>query len=251
MQDQLFRRITLDKQSRLPMYFQLKQVILDAIQDGTLPPGEMLPPEMAFCEAFDISRATIRQALSELVQEGYLDRQRGKGTFVTVPKIDARFFQKLESFSDEMRQKGLTPSTRVLSLQEKEGDRRINEKLGLAAEEKLIYLERLRCADGEPIVYLETYIPYKYFAGLLGQDFETQSMYALMEQVCGMRMSRVTRQIEAVGATPAEAGLLQMDKGAAICLVRTVGYTQENTAIEYSVARYRGDRNAFSVELYR
>lgn len=251
MQGKLDRRFVLDKHSPLPLYYQVKHAILDAIQDGTLPPGEMLPPEMSLCEAYDISRATVRQALSELVQEGYLDRQRGKGTFVMAPKIDARFLNKLESFSQEMRQKGLTPSTRVLAKRVIEGQHRVNERLGLDDAEKLMYLERVRCTDGEPIVYLETYIPYKLFAPLLEADFVAESMYGLMERVCGMRVARVTRRIEAVNATAAEAALLDIEKGAALCLVKTVGYTEQDVAIEYSVARYRGDRNQFSVELYR
>lgn len=244
-------RIALDRHSPVPLYYQMKHGILDAIQGGTLGPGEMLPPEMAFCESFDISRATIRQALSELVQEGYLDRQRGKGTFVMAPKIDARFLNKLESFSHEMRQKGLTPSTRVLRLEVAGGVRRVNERLGLDAREQLIYLERVRCTDGEPIVYLETYIPHRLFAPLLAYDFESSSMYGLMERVCGMRVARVVRKIEAVNATATEAPLLNVEKGAALCLVKTVGYTENDTPIEYSIARYRGDRNQFSVELYR
>lgn len=251
MQDKVLKRVVLDKHSPLPLYYQLKQVIQGAIEDGTLLPGEMLPPEMAFCDEFGISRATIRQALSELMQEGYLDRQRGKGTFVTVPKIDARFLNKLESFSEEMRQKGLTPSTRVLTLSLLEGASHINQKLGLDDAEKLIYLERLRCTDGEPIVYLETYLPHRLFAPLLSYDFEAHSLYDLMEQICGLRLTHVTRRIEAVNATPEESMLLQVGKDAALCLVKTTGYTAENVAIEYSVARYRGDRNEFSVELYR
>lgn len=244
-------KIHIDKDSPLPLYYQMKQAILDAIRDGTLKEGDMIPSELDLCAMYDISRSTIRQTLSELVMEGYLTRRRAKGTVVAAPKIDARFLNKLQSYNEEMRQKGLTPSTRLMSLKVLSGIRHINEKLRLDPDKPLIYLERLRCADGEPLVYLETYIPYDDFPLLMNQDFTNGSLYEYMERLYDKRVSRVVRKIEAVIATSAEAQLLDIAKGAPVCLVKTVAYTSNGDPAEYSVARYRGDRNEFSVELYR
>ena len=244
-------KIHIDKDSPLPLYYQMKQAILDAVRDGTLNEGDMIPSELDLCAMYDISRSTIRQTLSELVMEGYLTRRRAKGTVVAAPKIDARFLNKLQSYNEEMRQKGLTPSTKLLSLKVISGIRPINEKLHLNPDQPLIYLERLRCADGEPLVYLETYIPHDAFPLLLNQDFTNGSLYEFMEKLYEKRVSRVVRKIEAVIATAAEAILLDVPKGAPVCLVKTVACTSSGEPVEYSVARYRGDRNEFSVELYR
>jgi Transcriptional regulators len=243
----------LDKDVPIPMYYQIKQSILSAIQEGKLKGGDVLPTELEFCKNCGVSRPTIRQALSELVTEGYLYRLKGKGTFVEQPKIEARFLNKLQSFSQEMMQKGLNPSTKVLSFRIVEGKSSISKRLNLDVSEKLLYLERVRYTDGKPIVYLETYIPYQLFSKFLTKDLGENSLYTLMEEMNGLRVDRVQREIEAVNATTHVAQLLEISKGKAVCLVTTVAYAnnEECIPVEYSVARYRGDRNKFSVELYR
>ncbi|MDL2323655.1 GntR family transcriptional regulator [Ruminococcaceae bacterium OttesenSCG-928-A16] len=241
----------IDKAVPVPLYYQIKQSILAAIQEGQLKGGDMLPTELDFCVNCGISRPTIRQALSELVTEGYLYRLKGKGTFVAQPKIDARFLNKLQSFNQEMTQKGLVPSTQVLSVQTIEGKSSINKLLNIPAGEKLLYLERVRYTDGEPIVYLETYLPNTLLGGLAQEDFTHKSLYSLLEEKYNLRVEKVQREIEAVNATTHVAGLLEISKGKAICLVTTVAYAGDMMPVEYSVARYRGDRNKFSVELYR
>lgn len=240
----------IDKDTPVPLYYQIKQLILAAINDGELKGGDALPTELEFCQKCDVSRPTVRQAYSELVSERYLYRLKGKGTFVAEQKIDGRFLNKLESFHDEMKQKGMTPSTKVLSLKQIPGEARICKKLQLADTEPLIYLERLRFADGEPVVYLETYLPYSKLSGLTDKDFETNALYSLIEEECHEKVVRVARELEAVIATPKEAELLNQKSDKAICFVKTIGYTKQDVPVEYSIARYRGDRNKFKIELY-
>lgn len=119
--EKVFNYRSLDKLLPIPMYYQIKQMILEAIKNGTLTVGDMIPAEMEFCEFCSVSRPTVRQALSELVSEGYLTRLKGKGTYVSRPKIQAMFFNRLLSFNEEMKERGLTPSTRVLALKSSSG----------------------------------------------------------------------------------------------------------------------------------
>lgn len=248
MDNHLFK---IDKDIPIPLYYQLKQSILTYIQRGLLKGGDILPTEMEFCERCKISRPTVRQAINELVAEGYLYRLKGKGTFVAIPKIDARFLNKLQSFEDEMVAKGLIPSTEVLTVKEVKAKPLINTQLEIGDTSPLIYLERVRYADGEPIVYLETYLPCEPYRELLTKDFKHYSLYHLLEENFNLSVQRVFREIEAISATTKVANLLEIKKQNPICLVTTVAYTEENQPIEYSIARYRGDRNKFSVELYR
>lgn len=241
----------LDKNTPVPLYYQLKQCIIRMIEEGILQVGDMLPTENELCDHLGISRPTVRQALNELMSEGLVTRQKGRGSFVSRPKIDARFFQKLESFNQEMRQKGLVPSTKILGLEKINGIASVNKRLQLELDAPLIHLTRLRFANGEPVVYLETFLPFDKFPTLLTADFESKSLYIQMEAEYGQWVSKVHREIEAVNATRAEADLLEIDPGKAVCLVKTIAYTQEEVPVEYSVARYRGDRNKFSVDLYR
>lgn len=251
MSDSLLDCIVLDKDTPIPLYFQVKKAIKGWIEKGTLREGDAIPSEAEFCTRLGISRATVRQAITELVNEEYLYRKRAKGTYVAAPKIPARFFSRLESFNAEMIEKGMHPTTKVLSLKQVEAIPEVCEKLGMGEKAPLIYLERLRYADGQPIVYVETYLPYEGMEELLKQDFENQSLYELLEGIYETRITRADRKIQAVLARPKEAALMQMPDKGAICLVRTVAYTADGTAIEFSNARYRGDRNEFIVELIR
>ncbi|MCL1796467.1 MAG: GntR family transcriptional regulator [Clostridia bacterium] len=246
-----YERLVVNKETPVPLYYQLKLKVLEMIDSGTLQIGDMLPPESELCEHLGVSRVTVRQAFSELVAEGRLTRQKGKGTFISRPKIDVRFLQKLESFNEQMRQKGLTPLTKVLSFGRIPGVRRINDTLMQEPESLLISLIRMRYGDGEPVASVDTYLPYARFQNILDQDFTRESLYDRLEALCGARVCRVHREIEATNANRREAELLGIETGHAICLVKTVGYTEADLPVEYSVARYRGDRSKFSVDLYR
>ena len=244
--------IILDKDIPIPLYYQLKVQILSLIEKAEIKEGELLPPENDFCEMLNVSRPTIRQAFSELVNEGYLSRYKGKGTFVSTPKVNDRFFSKLETFPAEMVEKGYKPNTRVLKLKKINGPHEANERLSLSLKDPLIYLSRLRSVDCVPLVYVETYLPYADYKELLKVDFSANSLYDSLERIYKKRVNRVRREFEAVNAGKNDAELLQITRNKAICLVKTVAFFDDLASpVEFSVARYRGDLNKFSVELTR
>lgn len=244
---------TLHKDIPVPLYYQLKLQLLADIREGRLQVGDMLPPECDLCKSLGVSRPTVRQAMSELVAEGHLTRCKGKGTFVAAPSVrpvDARFFSGLQSFNEEMLQKGLVPSTQVLSVEVVDDRPDIAQNLRLTGDTRLVHLSRLRSANDQPLVVVETWLPYKRFAGIEREDLVRNSMYALMEEKHGVRVDRCTRQFEAASVSPEDARLLGMEAGRAVCRVYTLAYCSDEP-VEYSVARYRGDRNIFTVELFR
>jgi len=248
----ILNEITLDKNVPIPLYYQLKQQILSMIETGKLNEGDMLPPENELCEMFSVSRPTIRQSFNELVAEGYLTRSKGRGTFIAKPKIEARFLSNLESFNNEMRAKGMTPRTEVLTLDKIVDAHEATEKLQIPPESPLIHLSRLRLANDSPIVFVDTYLPYNSFPKLLSVDFSEKSLYDSLNEAYDIHVNRVTREIEAVNARRNEALLLMVPTNSAISLVKTIGYSGSYSGpLEYSVARYRGDMNKFSVEIYR
>ena len=104
----------IDKSVPIPLYFQLKELILAEIKEGHYKSGDLIPTEKEISDAFQISRTTVRQAITELVQEGRLYRVKSKGTYVAQPKITQEFIRKIESFNDQMYRSGMTPSTEVL-----------------------------------------------------------------------------------------------------------------------------------------
>jgi GntR family transcriptional regulator len=149
-----------------------------------------------------------------------------------------------------MRSKGLNPSTTLLKLERISGPCEANERLDIPLDASLIYLSRLRFADGVPLVYVETFLPFERCAAIMGVDLSESSLYDSLERLCGVRINRAHRQIESVNAKKADAELLRIAANKAVSLVKTVAYS-DDTPVEFSVARYRGDLNKFSVVTYR
>jgi len=248
----IFDSIKLEKNIPIPLYYQLKKQILSMIEKAEIREGELLPPENDLCNMLNVSRPTIRQAFTELVNEGYLKRYKGKGTFVSTTKINDRFFSKLETFHDEMVEKGYNPRTLVVKLEVNKGPHEANERLILPLDAPLIYLSRVRSIDNTPLVYVETFLPYDEYKDLMKIDFTVSSLYDSLEKLYHRRVNRVRREFVATNSLQKEAELLHIARNKALCLVKTVAYSDDHpNPVEFSIARYRGDLNKFSVELYR
>ena len=248
----IFNSISLDKNTPIPLYYQLKKQILSLIVNYKLKDGTLLPAENDLCKMLNVSRPTIRQAFAELVNEGYLNRYKGKGTFVSSPKVNDRFFSKLESFHDGMVEKGYNPQTLVIKLEKTSGPHEANEKLSLPLDAPLIYLSRVRLVDKTPLVYVETFLPYEEYKRLMQVDFTVNSLYDSLEKLYNVRVNRVKREFVAVNARPKEAELLQIARNKALIQVKTVAYSGDvSNPMEFSIARYSGVQNNFSVELSR
>ncbi|MDE6259413.1 MAG: GntR family transcriptional regulator [Oscillospiraceae bacterium] len=242
---------SIDRSSIVPLYYQLKMCILDLIKDGVLHEGDNIASENELCENLGISRPTVRQCLNELVSEGYLTRQRGKGTFVSRARINAQFLNKLHTFGEEMRAGGMVPSTKVLFLGHIPGFAAANEQMGLPADATLIHLRRLRFADQDPILIQDTYLSYEKYEKLLDIDFGRNSLYDTLDRLYGVHIRRVQRSIGACNAIAKESKLLGIKNNAALCIVTTTAFSEQDEPVEYTVSRYRGDKVKFSVELYR
>ncbi|RXZ83856.1 GntR family transcriptional regulator [Paenibacillaceae bacterium] len=244
----LFSR-TLNKEVPIPYYYQLKEILLDYITNDHVGYDRPIPTEVEISAHFNISRPTVRQAINELVVEGYFVRQKGKGTFVTKPKISQEFLQVLDSFNNEMIKKGLEPSTKILGIDVIDCDDKIADALHIATGSQVIRLRRLRFANEDPIVYVVTYLPYDRCKPILDRNFEYESLYEILRQVCGFSLMEAVRNLEAVLAGEYEAELLGVDKGAPIQFIKSITYLTDSSPIEYSLAKYRGDRSQFSFKL--
>ena len=240
---------TLDKSVPIPLYYQLKTLLLEEIKSNAYPVDSMIPTEKEISEMFEISRTTVRQAITELVREGWLYRVKSKGTFVAQRKIKQDFIRRLESFNEQIERTGRRPGTELLALEVVEMPERAAEAFGVAPGEKVVYLHRKRSADDEPIVTVETYLPYPKCAFLMQHDMAKESMYNVLAEREETRICRVSRILEAVAANAQDARLLNIRTGKPVHLFHTVGYNQHDEPIEFSIARYRGDRNRFEVDL--
>lgn len=240
-----------DHASPIPYYFQLREYLIQLIQTGALHDGEQLPTEMELCSATGLSRTVIRQALQDLVNEGYLERFRAKGTFVARPKVSERLIQTLTGFYEDSIAHGLTPRTQVLNFEVIPSPTRIARELKIHAGEPVIYLNRLRYIENEPIVLVKTYIPQYMCPSLLQWDMETHSLYQVLREQFNLCIVRAYRSIEAVAARAEEARLLGLDRNTPLLLLKSTGYLANGRPLEYFIACHRGDRAKFEVELVR
>lgn len=240
----------LDKHVPIPLYFQLKELIVQEIKSGKYEVDSLIPTEKEMSEQFDISRTTVRQAITELVQEGWLYRVKSKGTFIARQKIKQDFLQRLETFSEQMNRIGVEPSTEVLEFKTMKASREVAENLKIQEGEQVIYLFRRRFGDKEPVVTVETYLPFDKCAFLMDYDFEKCSLYNSLAGNNETSIYSARRFVEAVEATSKDSQYLKIKKGAPVQLFHTVGSNSEGIPLEYSIARYRGDMSSFQLNVY-
>jgi GntR family transcriptional regulator len=239
---------TIKRDVPIPLYYQLKEIILGEIISGNLSAGDYLPTENEFMESYHISRATVRQAMAELVNESYLSRQKGKGTFVSKPKIAEQYINRVETYKEQMNKIGASPTTEVVCCKKAKGSMTVCNALHLPENADVIKLIRIRSIENEPIVIAETYMPYAKCKFVLDHDLVNESLYHILSEVDFTRIVKARRTIESVLASESEAKMLNIHKGDALQIIKTTACNKEDIRIEYTIAKYRGDRNLFVVE---
>jgi len=241
----------IDRNSPIPYYIQIIHILRQQIEEGNWGPGFHLPGELDLSQIFGVSRTVIRQALAELVNQGLIVRERGRGTFVTKPKIRESLVQRLTGFHHDMVDRGYEPETQVLELEITPASSRVASKLQIPEGEPVLKLTRKRSIEGVPIVLVTTYLPYKLCPGLEKEDFEKQSLYEILERKYGLSIASGRRTVEAVAANEHEAQMLKIGKGAPLILLESISYLEDGIPLEYYHAVHRGDRARFEVELVR
>ncbi|MFO8043490.1 MAG: GntR family transcriptional regulator [Alkalispirochaeta sp.] len=236
----------IDKDTPIPLYYQLKEILRDHISSSE--PGELIPTEMELCDQFDISRPTVRQAINELVNEGYLHRSKGKGTFITEPKVRRDFLIRLESFHQEMREKGISARTKVLGLDLTTANDIVSKKLQVEMGSQVAFLRRLRFATHSPLMYVESFVPYERVPGFEKIDFEQESLHDVLMGTYQITLGKGVRALEAIRCPDSIAEILEIESGAPAHYVETEFYSAHGWPIEFSTGWYRGDRSRFVVE---
>ena len=242
--------IDLDRQSPVPLYFQLAATIRAKIATGTLEAGQQLPAERDLAREAGISRMTARQALAELAHAGDIEVRHGIGTFVAVPKLTHDAVHLL-GFTEEMEGLGGDVSSRVLECDVILPPPEVREGLHLGADGRVIRIVRLRSTGAAPLLLETSYIPHARCPGLEEEDLERQSLYRILEQRFGLRLHDARQTIEATAANAYESELLGVDAGAPMLLLRGVASAAGGEPIEWFKAIYRADRVRIAVESRR
>jgi GntR family transcriptional regulator len=238
-----------DLSSAVPYYLQMTQHIEEKIKNGKWKPGSKLPSEQTLCEHFKVSRTVVRQALNALSSADLVATYKGKGSFITQPKMAWQLMQTLSGFYDDAVARGQKVSTRVLELTIVPASEEIAQILQIPEGEPVIKLHRLRFLDDEPVVVVTTYIREQLCPTLVSENFSDQSLYRILREKFNLVITEGIRTIESINAPHALAELLQVPSGAALSVLKSVGYLPNGVPLEYFVAWHRGDRSRFQVRL--
>lgn len=231
----------------VPMHHQVYLDLRGSLDDGTWKPGDRLPPERDLAAHYGVSLITVRRALSELVQQGRIERTRGRGTHVLHPRIERDFSETL-SFTAEMQRRGLDPETRLIAARSEAASESVAGALDLEAGSPTLYLERLRVADGEPLLLEQVHLPGERFPGLLATDLEHKSLYQLLTRRYGTPIVRAREALEPVLLRAREARLLDQPRRTPALRIEGIAYTADDRPIEFSRTLVRGDRTRYFIE---
>lgn len=238
----------IDKNYPLPMYFQLKELLREKIAAGEWQPGDKIPSERELSEQYNISRMTTRQALYELVSERLLRREQGRGTFVAEPKIE-HGLTHLTGFTEDMKGRGLQPGAVVVRQEVVNAPLQAMLALQMTPEAKLILLERLRLAGGEPIALETCYLHFSGVENLLDEDFENNSLYYILAEKYQITSTRAEQKIGADLCSRREQKLLKLRENSPVLRNKRITFDQWGRPFEYTESAYRADRYVFQAEL--
>lgn len=243
----LLRKIS--KQNPLPLYYQLKEIIQEMIENEKLNPGDPVHPERVLCETYGVSRMTARKSIMALVNEGVLYREQGRGTFVSKPKTKQQLMQ-LKGFTEEMSEKGLKTRTRILSFQVKEATKKIKHHLNMDEDNNMVIeVRRLRIVEDEPFAVEVVWIPRDMCFDLQEDKLEGKSLYRILKEKYGYVLDYANQTIEPIMLNEYESRLLNLDPKSLALLFRRKTYLDDGRVIEYTKAIYRSDKYKYEILL--
>jgi GntR family transcriptional regulator len=234
--------------SATPFYHQVKTSLLQEMESERLQPGDRLPGEFELARLFGVSRIVIRQALTELAYEGYIERRSGLGTFVA-PKKPDYLAQDLIGLYDKVVEEGGEVRNEVRALEVVKAPAEVARELRIGVGDDVILLDRLRYVDGRLWVANRAYLPYPRFRELLDMDMTEASLYRTLRRQYAVEIVEGDRSIEVALASRSVAADLQIRRGAPVMILRSTSVDQDDQVVEHFVSHYDGTRARFAVHL--
>jgi GntR family transcriptional regulator len=237
----------IDKKSRIPLYYQLMDIIVEKIDSGIYKENDKIPSERELCDYYQVSRSTVRKTLLELEKDGYIYIEHGKGTFVS-PKRFKQDLLKFYSFSEEMKKIGKKPSSKVIEFNIINCNEKISKKMNIDIGDNIYKFIRLRLANDEPMMIETTYVPYNRFPGITKEDLENSQMYDIFMQRFKAKFNKAEEVFQPVYIREEEAKYLEVNRDINGMKIERITY-ENNNIIEYTTSIARGDKFKFHVVL--
>jgi GntR family transcriptional regulator len=234
--------------SDAPAYKRIQYLLQRRIEAGELQPGDAVPSERELARIHEVSLMTARHALAEMEREGLVDRRRGAGTFVALPKIH---FNRLASFTEQMASRGLPARSRILCASVVENEPEAAARLALPAHSRLVKVERLRQSGEQPFALESCYLPADEFEGLVSLPLERRSLFGTLEREYGIELAYADEEVDATAASAHIAELLAIHSGAPVLRIRQVIFSTQGKASLYVIGFYRSDRHTLLIRRFR
>ncbi|WP_226038576.1 GntR family transcriptional regulator [Aquibacillus saliphilus] len=239
----------IDKSSPIPIYYQLEEYIKKLIESGQLKPGDALPSEREYSDKYGISRMTVRQAILNLVNDRYLYRVKGSGTFVMEQKLEQKL-QGLTSFTEDMKARGMKAGSTLVNFEIIPAHRKLASLLNIPEHGPVYEIKRIRLAEDIPMALERTYISANLLQGLTEKIVEN-SLYKYIEETLNMKIDSGTQLIEASVANKEEVNLLEIPELSPVMIMQRTSKLEDNRVFEIVKSTYRADRYKFMIDLKR
>lgn len=229
------------------LHAYIKEKLVNRMKENVYKVGEQFPTEKELCKEFDVSRTTVRLALSQLVQEGYLIRQRGKGSFVAEPKVNQILSYTENKFGQQLKAQGIKGKIELKNLEVIPANGTEKEKLKLNENDPIQKIKRIRLANNETTQYEISYVPWNIAPGLTKEQLET-SLYSTLKEQHNVSIYKTTEMIEVVLADNDIGHYLNCQTGQPCFYIETIAEDKDGKIIEFSRSYFRGDKTNFRIE---
>jgi len=231
----------LEKHSSVPLHIQLTDLLRKQITSNELEPLARMPSERELCDAYGVSRITVRKATCALQNEGLIYTTVGKGTFVAMHSLEEEL-KPLNSFTQDLERRGMKASSRVLGARILNADDEQALHLRLLPGAEVVWLRRLRLADDAPVALQQTCLPHHRCPGILQFDLSVRSLFDVLRKEYRLALAYADTSIVAALASPEECKLLGIESPAAVLVTDQTTYLPDNTIIEIAHSVFRGDK---------
>lgn len=240
----------LNENSRVPFYYQVKQHFKKKIDSGEWKAGEMLPYESQLCKRLNISRIVVRQAYQELKNDGYITSKKGKGTFISEPKIYTNWMQNFLGFYENMKNLGYDIKNTILEQKMIKATKEVAQALQLNKDDKVNLIKRLHNVNGEPFYLSTNYLPYRLFPDLISEKLD-MSIYKVLEKKYGLEIIKSRRYLDGGTATAEEAGYLKIDEGDFVFRIESLSFLRNNIPFEYFNSTHIGKQTRLIIDIVK
>lgn len=238
----------IDKNSFVPIYYQLQELLVGKIESGELKPGDKLPSENELVDQYDISRNTAQKAIRALVNWGLAQRVQGKGTFVCNKSVTLSITASL-SLTSEIIGLNKVPHSHILQAKIIEASMDIANKLNIPKDSEIYIIQRIRSVDDLPLMIQTSYIPVTYLPDLLDKNLEDKSLFATIMDEYGIKIDRASEIMRAVSVTKFEGEMLGIPEFSPAFLLQRQTFLNDGRVLEYAKTIVRGDKGRFHVDL--